>query len=106
VKGIVYVGWVDDLKVYALNASTGVYIWNYSTGGNIYSSPTVFGVVYIGICCLCHDLSKDFGNETITLPLVPLYENTWNTIEVYFIAYIITQISCVTGGKSNDLQEE
>ncbi|MCW4009297.1 MAG: InlB B-repeat-containing protein, partial [Candidatus Bathyarchaeota archaeon] len=47
--GVVYVGSKDN-KVYALNASSGVQIWNYITGDDVsYSSPAVVdGVVYVG----------------------------------------------------------
>jgi len=48
VDGIVYVG-ASDGNVYALNASTGTLIWNYTTGFWINSSPAVAdGKVYIG----------------------------------------------------------
>ena len=36
-------------NVYALNATTGALLWNYTTGGSVYSSPAVAnGVVYVG----------------------------------------------------------
>jgi hypothetical protein len=39
----------DDSKVYALNAATGTLVWNYATGGAVWSSPAVIdGVVYVG----------------------------------------------------------
>jgi len=40
----------EDFNVYALNASTGELLWNYTTGDQIHvSSPAVAGgVVYIG----------------------------------------------------------
>ena len=45
---VVYIGSYDD-KVYALNASNGNEIWNFTTGGNVRSSPAVSnGVIYIG----------------------------------------------------------
>jgi hypothetical protein len=45
---VVYVG-SDDGKVYALNAANGAYIWSYTTGNEVYSSPAVVGgVVYVG----------------------------------------------------------
>jgi hypothetical protein len=45
---LVYVGSTDDC-VYALNAATGVLVWSYRTGSDVYSSPAVSnGVVYIG----------------------------------------------------------
>jgi len=49
VNGKVYVGSLDS-NVYCLDAETGTYIWNYTTGFCIYfSSPTVIdGKVYIG----------------------------------------------------------
>jgi len=48
-NGILYIG-SDDNRIYALNASTGAYIWNFTTGDKIgYSSPAVAGgIVYIG----------------------------------------------------------
>jgi peptide/nickel transport system substrate-binding protein len=47
--GVVYVGSADG-KVYALNATTGTQVWNFTTGGRIeWSSPAVTGgVVYVG----------------------------------------------------------
>jgi hypothetical protein len=46
--GVVYVGSADH-KIYALNATTGAYIWSYTTGFNVYSSPAVAsGLVYVG----------------------------------------------------------
>ena len=48
VNGIVYVGSFDD-NVYALNATSGDKLWNYTTGGAVASSPTVVnGEVYVG----------------------------------------------------------
>src|SRR5208283_5840006 len=45
---IVYVGSGDN-KVYALDASNGKVIWNYTTGGEVASSPAVAdGIVYVG----------------------------------------------------------
>jgi parallel beta-helix repeat protein len=48
--GIVYVG-ADkpDYNFYALNASTGALIWNYTMGGGTWSCPAVSqGIVYVG----------------------------------------------------------
>jgi eukaryotic-like serine/threonine-protein kinase len=48
VNGVVYVGSMD-YKVYALNASTGAVIWNYTTGGSVGSSPAVAdGKLFVG----------------------------------------------------------
>jgi len=49
--GKVFIGSYDN-KVYALNASTGAYIWSYTTGNLVHrSSPAVAdGKVYIGSC--------------------------------------------------------
>jgi glucose dehydrogenase len=56
VNGVVYIG-SDDGNLYALNASTGVKIWNYTTsfqqtymnGNQVTSSPAVSqGIVYVG----------------------------------------------------------
>jgi len=48
-NGILYIG-SDDNRIYALDASTGVQIWNFTTGDKIgWSSPAVAdGIVYIG----------------------------------------------------------
>jgi eukaryotic-like serine/threonine-protein kinase len=55
-NGVVYFG-SDDYNLYALNATTGAKLWNYTTGGEVHyttgdevrSSPTVAnGVVYFG----------------------------------------------------------
>jgi hypothetical protein len=46
--GIVYVGSLDG-KVYALNATTGALVWNFTTGWEVFSSPAIAsGVVYVG----------------------------------------------------------
>ena len=36
--GIIYFGSYDN-KVYALNATNGVQVWNFTTGGPVFSSP-------------------------------------------------------------------
>ena len=41
VSGVVFIGSEDD-KMYALNASTGAHIWNYTSSSDIDSSPAVF----------------------------------------------------------------
>ncbi len=47
-NGVVYVGSLDN-NVYALDAATGVKLWSYTTGGQVYSAPAVAnGVVYVG----------------------------------------------------------
>ena len=47
-NGVVYVGSFDD-KLYAINATTGNLLWNYTTGGGVLSSPALAnGVVYVG----------------------------------------------------------
>ena len=47
-NGVVYIG-SDDDNVYALNASTGALLWQYTTGNSVSSSPAVAdGVVYVG----------------------------------------------------------
>ncbi len=47
-NGVVYVG-SGNGNIYALNALTGEYLWNYLTGGDVESSPAVAdGVVYVG----------------------------------------------------------
>ena len=40
VDDVVYVGSYDH-KIYALDAANGTLIWNYTTGGRVYSSPAV-----------------------------------------------------------------
>lgn len=47
VDGVVYVG-SGDGNVYALNASSGVKLWNYNIGSAFSSPAVVNGVVYIG----------------------------------------------------------
>lgn len=48
VNGVVYFG-TDDDNVYALDAFTGVKLWNYTAGWVVRSSPAVAnGVVYVG----------------------------------------------------------
>jgi outer membrane protein assembly factor BamB len=47
-NGILYVGSVDG-NLYALDATSGTKLWNYSTGNTIDSSPAVYnGIVYVG----------------------------------------------------------
>jgi serine/threonine-protein kinase len=49
-NGVVYIDSFDD-NVYALNASTGAFLWKYTTpgcGGGCYSTPVVAnGWVYV-----------------------------------------------------------
>jgi outer membrane protein assembly factor BamB len=47
-NGVVYVG-SDDNNTYALNATTGAKLWNFTTGSGVFSSPAVAnGTVYVG----------------------------------------------------------
>ena len=47
-NGIVYVGSFDN-NVYALDVVTGAKVWNYTTGGHVWSKPSVAnGIVYVG----------------------------------------------------------
>ena len=47
--GTVYVGSSDN-KIYAINGKTGVKLWEFETGGTVYSSPAIGpdGTVYVG----------------------------------------------------------
>ena len=47
--GTVYVG-SDDKKLYAINGKTGVKLWEFNTGGDVFSSPAIGsdGTVYVG----------------------------------------------------------
>jgi len=46
--GMVYIG-SNDHNVYALNASTGEQVWNYTTGNYVSSAPAVAGgMVFVG----------------------------------------------------------
>ena len=46
-NGVVYVG-SQDAHLYALNASTGALLWQYTTAGVVFSSPMVAnGMVYV-----------------------------------------------------------
>ena len=48
VNGILYVGSFDG-SIYALNATNGAKIWNYTMSGQVLSSPAVVdGIVYVG----------------------------------------------------------
>lgn len=47
-NGILYIGSANG-NLYALNATDGIKLWNYSTGGSVASSPAVAnGIVYVG----------------------------------------------------------
>jgi len=62
VNGVLYFGSTDD-NLYALNATEGTKLWNYSTGGPIDSSPAVYnGVVYTGSLGL-YALNATNGDE-------------------------------------------
>jgi hypothetical protein len=40
---------IDGKSIYALNATTGAFIWSCATGGSVYSSPAIANsIVYIG----------------------------------------------------------
>ena len=47
--GTVYVGSWDN-KLYAINGKSGVKLWEFKTGGRVYSSPAIGsdGTVYVG----------------------------------------------------------
>ncbi|HIL24768.1 MAG TPA: cell surface protein, partial [Verrucomicrobia bacterium] len=47
--GTVYVG-SEDNKLYAINGKSGVKLWEFETGGNVFSSPAIGsdGTVYVG----------------------------------------------------------
>jgi hypothetical protein len=48
IDGLVFAGSPDD-NAYTLNASTGHFVWSYTTGSFVESSPAVAGgVVYVG----------------------------------------------------------
>lgn len=47
VNGVVYIG-SNDGKLYALNAITGVKLWDFKTEGGLSSPAVVDGVVYVG----------------------------------------------------------
>jgi len=94
VEGKVYVG-AEDGNVYCLNALTGAYIWNYTTGW-VYSSPAVAdGRVYVGssfnkLYCLnatngTYIWSYTNGNPVYSSPVVAdgkVYLGTWDN-EIY-----------------------
>jgi hypothetical protein len=49
VDGVIFVGSYNGKFLCALNASSGVQIWSYTTGGYVQSSPAVAGgIVYVG----------------------------------------------------------
>ena len=77
-SGCVYVGGYDD-KFYCLNATTGIQIWNYTTGNEIFSSPAVAsGYVYFGSKddnCYCLNASTG-GLVWNYLTGASIYENS------------------------------
>jgi outer membrane protein assembly factor BamB len=66
--GVVYVGSYDG-NVYAFNAATGVKIWSFPTGGEVFSTPAVVnGMVDFGSDDHNVDaLNAATGNETMVL---------------------------------------
>jgi outer membrane protein assembly factor BamB len=63
-------GMMSDVGgIHALNTTTGEGIWNYTTGGNILSSPTVVGgIVYFGSL---DDKVYALGNAPQSSPVLP-----------------------------------
>jgi len=60
----VYVG-SDDGNLYCLDASSGVILWNFTTQGYVYSSPSLYnGSIYFGSC---DDSIYCIGNRLIGL---------------------------------------
>jgi outer membrane protein assembly factor BamB len=72
--GVVYFGSLDD-KVYALNTTTGEYIWSYTTDGNVLSPAAVAeGMVYVG--------SEDFNVYALN---ASTGEYVWSYKTGYFV---------------------
>ena len=67
---VLYIG-SRDKKIYALNATTGQHIWNYTTGDRIDSSPAVSqGVVRLHGHSGCHAHSRPRGWACLVLPRI------------------------------------
>ena len=75
-NGVVYVSSAEwSGTMYALNASTGALLWNYSTGYYVESSPAVVdGMVYIGDAngnLYAFGLPKDYESGKFSPPERP-----------------------------------
>lgn len=86
-NGVVYVG-SDDRNIYALSATTGAKLWNYTTGDFVASSPAVSnGVVYVG--------SGDgnvyaIGNSSGG-SLIPGFEVAFAVVGLAVAAYVVSR---------------
>ncbi len=67
-KGVVYIS-SEEGNIYALNASNGIKIWNYTTGSPILSSAAVTeGVVYVGCGSTVYGLNAETGSKIWEFP--------------------------------------
>jgi eukaryotic-like serine/threonine-protein kinase len=64
-----YIGSTDQ-NIYALNAATGAFLWKYTTGGFIGSSPAVAnGTVYVGSYdTYMYAFDKSSGTSSVQAP--------------------------------------
>lgn len=85
VNGVVYEG-ADDGNVYALNATNGEVLWNYTTGGVVRSSPAVVdGVIYLGsdsdnVFAVGDSITSYSTSSTAPVPTPPTVYNSSTTI--------------------------
>jgi PGF-CTERM protein len=88
-KGVVYVGSADN-NTYALNATTGALVWNYTTGSFVVSSPAVSnGVVYVG--SFDHNVYAIGNAAAATSQGAPGFEVAFAVVGLAVTAYVVSR---------------
>ena len=73
--------------VYALNATNGVQLWNYTAGGAVYSSPAVVnGVVYAGS-------ADGYVYALVSSPVIPEF-STALLLPTFMLATLVALVIC------------
>ncbi len=94
VAGVVYVG-SENGNVYALNATSGAQLWNYTIGGQVRSSPAVVGgVVYVG--------SFSSGVNALYALNATSGAQLWNYTTGFYVESSPAVVGGVVYGGSND----
>lgn len=87
-ENTVYIG-SDDRNLYCLDRSTGAILWNYTTGGYVYSSPALYnGSIYFGSCddyvyCLGKGISQMYLSIVSSADEILSSETAQITITVF-----------------------